>query len=129
MWIIDRIKKHYAKKAVARKLPRILKKKYGRHKRYSKEQIDTACFIVGIECAYTDYAYAMYTSRPVFNKIRQEDTDYDTLRNEIADSYFEGNSGFTIHDALDGASHDGGFFGGSDSIDSGGTDSGGDSDY
>ncbi len=128
MWIIDQIKKHYAKKAIAKRMPRILKKNFGKHKRYTKKQIDKAITSVGIDCRYAGYAYAMYMSRAEFNKIKHESSDYDAFRFEIGNSYFGGNSDFTIHDAIDNSSHSSGIFGGSDGFDSGGDCSGGDSD-
>ena len=128
MWPIDRIKRHFAKKTIARRLPGVLKKNYGRHKRYTKKQIDSACGVFGVEGIYFHYAYAMYMSRSKFDELCGDQWHYDALRNEIAVSYFHGDSSFTFHDALDAASFGDGFAGDSGVSDADGDDSGMDSE-
>ena len=64
------------------------------------------------EGPHLNYALAMFLSRSDFEcvmKNSEEGSDYDSLRQEIGDSYFQGNAGFTIHDALDATSADGAF--------------------
>ena len=94
MWIIDWIKKCNAKKNIARKLPRILKKNYGRHKQYTKAQIDRACSSAKIPVAYNQYAHAMYMSRERFRENCGDEATYDSLRSEMAESFYDGNTGF-----------------------------------
>lgn len=60
MGIIDRIKKHYVIKAYVKKLPRVLKKKYGKHKLYSEKQVKSAIRWSGLNESYIDYGLAMY---------------------------------------------------------------------
>ncbi|MFW6241813.1 MAG: DUF6559 family protein [Thermodesulfobacteriota bacterium] len=75
MWIVDLIKRRKAKKAIARKCPRILKKKYGKHKRYNKKQIDSVCSVAKIDSAYMHYAYDIFMPKSEFMKIQQENFD------------------------------------------------------
>ena len=61
---------------------------------------------------HVSYALAMFLSRRGFEGLKKDSeagSDYDSLRQEIGDSYFQGNAGFTIHDALGTTSTDGGF--------------------
>ena len=57
----------------------------------------------GFDSSFIEYAYAMFMSRNEFGGLKQKHKDledYDTLRKEIAKSFFGGNTSFTIHDVL-----------------------------
>lgn len=100
------IKKRKALKSYARQLPLFLKKRYGKHKRYSEEEIRTSIQLGGFENSFIEYAYAMFMSRTDFRRLEYKNKDigdYETLRKEIAKSFFNGNKSFTIHDALESA--------------------------
>ena len=98
------IKKRTTLKSYARQLPLFLKQKYGKHKRYSEEEIRTSSQLGGFDNSFIEYAYAMFMSRNEFGGLKQKNNDikdYDTLRKEIAKSFFKGNASFTIHDVLE----------------------------
>lgn len=100
------IKKRAILKSYARQLPLFLKKRYGKHKRYSAEEIRTSIQKEGFDNSLIEYAYAMFMSRTDFGGLKHQNLDlehYDTLRKEIARSYFSGNTSFTIHDVLEAA--------------------------
>ena len=100
------IKKRVTLKSYARQLPLFLKKRYGKHKRYSAEEIRTSIQKEGFDNSFIEYAYAMFMSRTEFGGLKQKNQnleDYDTLRKEIAKSFFSGNTSFTIHDVLESA--------------------------
>jgi hypothetical protein len=125
MGIIERFKKRRALKAYVKVLPPLLKKRYGRHKKYTKGQIQRTVEASGLNEKYLYYAWAMYASRDNFEKLSESMNlpgDYDKLRQEIADSHFEGDVGFTIHDALESAETSTGIFGGDRVFDGSGTD-------
>ena len=100
------IKKRTTLKSYARQLPLFLKKMYGRRKRYSEEEIRASIQKAGFDNSFIEYAYAMFMSRTEFGGLKHKHQDleeYDTLRAEIAKSFFSGNTSFTIHDALQSA--------------------------
>jgi hypothetical protein len=104
--LINWIKKRTTLKSYARLLPLFLKQKYGKHKRYSEEEIRTSIRQAGFDNSFIEYAYAMFMSRTEFEGLKHKDKDledYDTLRKEIAKSFFSGNTSFTIHDVLESA--------------------------
>lgn len=100
------IKKRTTLKSYARQLPLFLKKRCGRHKRYSAEEIRTSIQTAGFDKSFIEYAYAIFMSRAEFGGLKQKNQDfedYDTLRKKIAKSFFSGNTSFTIHDVLQSA--------------------------
>ena len=104
--MFDWIKKRTTLKSYARQLPLFLKKRYGRHKRYSAEEIRKSMQKAGFDNSFIEYAYAMFMSRAEFGGLKQKNQDfedYDTLRKKIAKSFFSGNTSFTIHDVLESA--------------------------
>lgn len=100
------IKKRTTLKLYARQLPLFLKKRCGKHKRYSAEEIRTLIKKAGFDESFIKYAYVMFMSRTDFGNLKHENQeleDYDTLRKKIAKSFFRGNMSFTIHDVLEAA--------------------------
>jgi len=100
------IKKRTTLKSYVKQLPLFLKKRYGKHKRYSEEEISTSIQLAGFDNSFIEYAYAMFMSRNEFGGLKHKNKDfedYDTLRKEIAKSFFSGNTSFTIHDMLESA--------------------------
>ena len=97
------IKKRATLKTYARQLPLFLKQRFGTHKRYSREEIRTSIQEAGFDNSFIEYAYAMFMSRSEFGGLTHRKDgreDYDTLRKEIAASFFRGKTAFTIHDLL-----------------------------
>ena len=102
--LINWIKKRATLKSYVKQLPLFLKKRYGKHKRYSEEEIRTSVQQGGFDNSFIEYAYAMFMSRNEFGGLKHKNLeDYDTLRREIAKSFFSGNTSFTIHDVLESA--------------------------
>ena len=100
------IKKRATLKSYARQLPLFMKKRYGKHKRYSAQAIKTSIQKEGFDNSFIEYAYAMFMSRNDFGSLKHKNLDledYDILRKEIARSFFSGNTSFTIHDLLEAA--------------------------
>lgn len=100
------IKKRTILRSYARQLPLFLKKSYGKHKRYSGEEIRASIQEAGLDNSFIEYAYAMFMSRSEFGNLKdknQDLADYDMLRKEIAKSFFSGDASFTIHDVLGSA--------------------------
>lgn len=107
MKMIEFFQKWRAIKSYVKVLPPILKKKYGKHKRYTERQVRKAVMETGLNQKYMDFALAMYISRQEFENLKKErevSCDYDEARQEIAEDFFGGSIDFTIHDALDGSS-------------------------
>lgn len=98
------IKKRAILKSYARQLPLSLKKRYGKHKRYSAAEIRASIQKEGFDNSIIEYAYAMFMSRTDFLGLKHKNRDlkdYAKLRKEIAKSFFGGNTSFTIHDILE----------------------------
>jgi len=93
--MFERIRKHYALKAYARKLGPLLKKRYGRSKVYTPGQVRTTVEFGGLDPHYLYYGYAMFCQEKQFQQLAneaREDFDFQGLRQEIGDKFFEGNS-------------------------------------
>jgi Family of unknown function (DUF6559) len=104
--LINWIKKRATIKSYVKQLPLFLKKRYGKHKRYSEEEIRTSIQLGGFDNSFVEYAYAIFMSRNEFGGLKHKNKDledYDTLRKEIANSFFSGDTSFTIHDVLKSA--------------------------
>jgi hypothetical protein len=104
--LINWIKKRTTLKSYVKQLPLFLKQKYGKHKRYSEEEIRTSIQLSDFDNSYIEYAYAMFMSRTEFEGLKHKNKDledYDTLRKRIAKSFFSGNTSFSIHDVLESA--------------------------
>jgi len=88
-------------------LPLALKKRYGKHKRYTMDQINETIELVGLDTEYIHYAYAVFLSHSDFkalDKSQNSDREYSILRSIIGKKYFKGKTNFTIHDILNGTS-------------------------
>ena len=106
MKIIEKLHKRRALNSYVKVLPVLLKKKYGKHKRYTEKQVRKAAELAGLNEKYLNYALAMYVSRGEFealNKVRGLSCEYEEIRQEVANRFFGGDTKFTIHDAVDAA--------------------------
>ncbi len=122
MKLWERFAKRRAIRSYVQVLPRLLKKRYGRHKKYTREQVQKTVAQAGLNREYIYYAIAMYATRKEFETLQKDAAnplDYGEARKEIADSHFDGNEGFTIQDALDASAASSGFFGGGTECDAG----------
>jgi len=104
MKIIENILKRRVLKSYVKVLPSLLKKRYGKHKRYTEGQVRKTVEFAGLNQKYLDYAFAMYISRDEYEaltKVRSLSCGYDEARLEVANDHFGGNSKFTIHDLFE----------------------------
>ncbi|WP_330959322.1 DUF6559 family protein [Photobacterium sp. 53610] len=126
-------------KSYAKRLPRDLKKRYGKKKHYSKSQVDRALIRQRLRHSSGNitpndyYAYAMYCSPREFSQIcHSTDTnhDYHQMRREISEVVFGGQSEFTFSSLEteygSGGSYDGGSYDGGGDFGGGGCSGGGD---
>ncbi|MBV7263457.1 hypothetical protein KCG43_15750 [Photobacterium sp. WH24] len=123
MELIRKFKKRRAIKSYIKKLPSMLKRDYRKSKRYTPKQVKSTIERGGLSVVYACYGIAMFSNRKDFDQFHQEigeNCDYDAMRCEIGDIYFNGSSDFSVSDITSASSDSGG------GIDAGGF-SGGDS--
>ena len=89
--------KRRAIKSYARKLPALLKKDYGSSDKYTVGQVRRSIERHGLNERHILYAYAMFVDREAFADMNTGIT-YDDLRQDVADSHFEGNLDFSVTD-------------------------------
>ncbi len=108
MKIIFTYKKHRAINDYIKKLPALLIKDHGRKKRYQAQQIKTTAQRYGLNIDHICYAMALFCSPRNFNIYHQnagESCDYDAMRGEIANRYFDGRSDFQNSEAYISMTH------------------------
>jgi hypothetical protein len=130
MW--KRFQKRRAMRRYRRRLGVKLRRRYGRERYYTPEQVRSTAISGGLGVDYMCFALAMYCDRESFDAYHRangEVCDYDAMRADIGASYFGGDTNFdaTSFDTLDDSyaveASDGGSFGGG--FDAGGFDGGG----
>ena len=100
--MINWFKKRSAINSYVKVLPHYLKKKHGKHKKYSAEQVMGCIRELDLSSKYINYALAAYISEVEFNELLKFDSgNFHSLRKEISDKYFDGASKFSIHDTLE----------------------------
>lgn len=85
-------------------LPPLLTKRYGKIKNYTEGQVKKTVEAAGLNEIYIDYCYVIFMDRLELNEMIKEkelSLDYNKMRQEIADYYFDGNADFTIQDTPD----------------------------
>lgn len=125
MALLARIREHRAFKIIARSLPPYLVESYGPREYYSPGQVNAALGNTGCNLDFLDHAYAMFCDPATLNSICSG--DFASLREQVAESLFNGNADFSFNDFLAFKSS-GGLFSGDDDVglDSGGGGDGGD---
>ena len=91
-------------KSYIKLLPPLLKKRYGKIKNYTEGQVKKTVEAAGLNQTYIDYSYVLFMDRLEFNEMIKEkelSLDYDKMRQESADYYFDGNADFSIQDTPD----------------------------
>lgn len=86
------------------KLPRLLAKDYGSSKIYTPKQVVRSIERYDLNVYFSCYALSMFSERAEFNSFHDENgetCDYDSMRSEVADYFFRGNSNFTVADVLE----------------------------
>lgn len=84
-------------------LPWMLRKKYGKRKHYTADQVVETASELQLDQRWLEYAIATFCTRKEFEQSKVEsgvETNYLSLREEIADRYFRGETRFTIHNVL-----------------------------
>ena len=111
MDFIRNIGKKRAIKSYIKKLPSLLRKDYGRPKAYTPMQVRRSVERGGLSVAYACYGIAMFSSRHDFDQYHKEigeTCDYDAMRCEIGNSYFNGNANFSVTEVTTTSSDFGG---------------------
>lgn len=122
MELVANFQRNRAIKSYIKKLPGLLVRDYGKSKTYTPKQVKRTIERSGLSVTDACYGIAMFSSREAFDQYHQEtgeSCNYDTMRSEIAEQHFQGNSGFEITDISSVSSDYGG------GIDAGGFDGGG----
>jgi hypothetical protein len=116
------IRKGRAVNSFVRNVGPSLKRRYGRKRHYSPEEVRRAGRDVGAPTDYFCYAYSIYCSREDFDHHHQETGEhcnYDSMRAEVAETHFGGDTAFDAETAIEAGSshHDSGgnWLGGGDS--------------
>ncbi|MDH5447164.1 MAG: hypothetical protein OEY52_16565 [Gammaproteobacteria bacterium] len=128
MELIANFKRNRAIKSYIKKLPSLLAKDYGKSKTYTPKQVKRTIERSGLSVTDACYGIAMFSSREAFDQYHQEtgeSCNYDSMRCEIADKHFGGNSEFEISDIASASSSYGGGFDDGGFADAGGGDGGG----
>jgi hypothetical protein len=114
MAILVKLRKRWAIRGYARKLPRMLRQDYGFSRSYTPLQINRTIERNRLNVEHASYAVAMFSDEESFARYQpgvDAPREYEAMRTEIADTYFEGNIDFTVRDITDtfgGGAHDGG---------------------
>lgn len=130
MKIFENYKRKRAIKKYIGRLPFLLARDYGRSNTYTPKQVKSTIERSGLNTTFAFYGIVMFSSSEelmAYQNEVDEVYDIDTLRSEIADQHFGGNSSFNVTDIESvsssyGSSFDDGGFG------SGGGDGGGGGD-
>lgn len=129
-------KRKKAIESYLRELPALLAKDYGRTKIYTPKQVRSTAERGGLPLVFVCFGIAMFSEKFEFDDYHQEigeQCDYDSMRSEIGNTCFNGNSDFDVTEIHLASSVIGGGFeiGGYPGGDSGGfsgSDGGGGSD-
>ena len=127
MGLFSTFRKNRAIKTYLRKLPFLLKKDYGNSKEYTPMQVKRTAERYGLGTIYICYGIAMFSGRTPFDVYHQEtgeSCDFDVMRTELGDNYFDGNANFNAGNSSYAVSEVGNS--GSDVDFSGGMDGGSD---
>lgn len=116
------IRKRRAINSFIRKVGPSLERLYGRKRHYSPDEVRLAGRDVGAPIDFLCYAYCIYCTRADFDCHHQQTGEqcvYDSMRAEVADRHFGGDTSFDVCTVMEAGSshHDsvGGWFGGGDS--------------
>ena len=121
--MFQELNKRRAIHSCRRKLGPYLAKHYGKSENYTPAQVETGAQKLGLGSIALRYGMAMYIARGDYNNYYDsptQDSNYDNMRSEIADSgsdwfgglFDAGGYDSCHHSGHDFGSHDGGFDGG-----------------
>lgn len=122
------LQKWLAIRSYKKKLGSLLIRGYGKSKHYTPAQVRTTVSKAGLSTDWICYAYSMYCSCDDFVQYHTEtgqSCDYEAMRTEVADYFFQANTAFDASDVVNSSSD---WFGGEDSGGGDGGDGGGYSD-
>jgi hypothetical protein len=100
------LKKRWAIRSYVKRLGPVLRRRCGRKRYYTPEEVRRAARASGVNTDYLCYAYCIYCSREAFDQHHRqtgEPCNYDTMCQEIGSGHFLGNTAFDAADALDSA--------------------------
>lgn len=95
MYLFAGIRKRRAIKSYIHHLGHDLAKRYGKAKKYTPDQVAKTIHDCGYNRHHICYAHALYTSHKQFDNWHEEQgeiCDYLVIREEIAQSHFDGNA-------------------------------------
>ena len=95
MYLFASIRKRRAIKSYIRSLGKDLAQRYGKAEKYTPGQVVKTIHDRGYNSRHICYAHALYVSHKQFDKWHEEqgeNCDYGAMREELSDSYFDGNS-------------------------------------
>lgn len=108
MNLLARYRHRSTLKAYARKLGPELRKRYGRSKTYTIDQINAACKQAGLRVDYVRYGYAMFVDPMEHRILRsrfEKEYDYQALKAEVMEHGSTG-SDYSTHSGTAAASGD-----------------------
>ncbi len=95
--------RHRAIRRYLRILPRRLFEDYGHRGPYTPAQVNASILRYKVSSPrYSDYAIALFCDRDRLHRVNNDDLrqeNYESLRGDLADSYFGGDPDFTYRDA------------------------------
>lgn len=92
----------------------LLRKDYGKAKKYKPKQVARTIERAGLNTAYACYAICMFSKKSDFNQYHDEADeicDYDSMRSLVAQNHFNGYCDFSMHDITSVSASYGGNFG------------------
>lgn len=98
MSLFNNYKKSKAIRSYIIKLPKILSKDYGKSEFYTPEQVSKSIERSGLQAVYAYFAISIFCVQESYDSYYQNSgqaISYDDSRSEIADTYFNGHTGFS----------------------------------
>ncbi len=96
-----KFKKNRIIKSYIKQLPVLLRKDYGKAKYYKPKDIMATVVKNDLDDLYVSYAISMFSKKSTFNQYYEkarQGCNYDEIRSDIAESYFNGYTGFSSVD-------------------------------
>lgn len=119
MQLLENVRRRFAIKKYARKMPPLLRKRYGKSVTYTHGQIRSTAEVARLPAAYLYYGYVMFMTKEAFDQLPAEigvDCDYAAMKQTVADICFDGDSSFTGLDVIEHAGPSAASFGGDSDV-------------
>ncbi|TQV79451.1 hypothetical protein FKG94_11320 [Exilibacterium tricleocarpae] len=85
-------------KSYARELPRLLNKRYGNSKHYTKGQVLRTVEYAGLSKKYVNYAYGLFCGFDQFQQSLEQNKYFKEVKGYLAEKYFGGDADFSTAD-------------------------------